>query len=161
MFAVDKEGKQSICSVNRTLYLEKWEEGAQNTVAELRSKMDSQITFINANFDKDFVVTGDCYGFVMIQRISNGQILFPKTQLFNKGDRLISSAILNEFMCIGNTDHDIRTFNLKTFTPNEQLTFRYENKWLSSLKIVQIKSEAYLVAAGKLMIPKVILRLLW
>lgn len=148
MFAIDEDGKQSICSVNRTLYLEEWKQGAQNTVVELRSRMDSQITFINADFGRDFVVTGDCYGYVMIQRISSGEILFPKTQLFNKGDKLISSSILNEFLCVGNTDYDIKTFNLENFSQNDQLTFRYENKWLSSLEIVALGSEAYVIAAG-------------
>lgn len=151
MLSVSSNGEKSICCINNLIYLEKWWKShyCPKRVSELNHQMNHKITLINADFERDFVVTGDTKGFVMIQRISINEILFPKTQILQCiSGSLISSSILNDYLCIGNVNCDIGIIDLNTFTKKHKIKFLYENNRIWSLKFFRIKSHACLIATG-------------
>jgi hypothetical protein len=151
MFAVSDDGNSTICSFENVLYLEKWNRNinSPSRIIELFNEMDNKITFVNVDFQRDFVVSGDEKGYFMIQRISKNVILFHKTRIFKREQMLISSSIFNNYLCVGDNNHNIETINLNHFAREPRLSFRSDSQLVNSLQIMRIDTNIYLIASGK------------
>jgi hypothetical protein len=149
MFSVSDDGEKTICSSEGTLYLEDWQEEITSAkrITQLSHRMDNPISFVRADFERDFVACGDFGGYVMIQRISKNEILFHKTEIFERRNQIISSSIFNHYLCVGNVVGNIGTIDLDTFTVNSKLTFEL-GTYVTLLDIVRIETEAYLISSG-------------
>lgn len=153
MFKVREDGEMSASVQDKSIYIERWDKFLFNSerMFQLPNQMENKITMINVDFERDFVVSGDCKGNLMIQRISINQILFSNSQLFRGNSYRIScSSIMDDYLCVGSynyNNNNIGTINLKTFTKVDQLTFEYDH-WVSSLNICPIGDQAFLIAAG-------------
>jgi hypothetical protein len=150
LFTVSDNGEKTICSNNNTLYLENWQEDPDSStrVTQLCHKMHERISFIRANFKKDFVVSGDRDGYLMIQRISTNGALLYNTQIVNDWEYFITSSTLDHYLCIGSWKSNIMTIDLQTFTLNSQLTLNYGIGEVNSLSMVQIGTEVHLIVSG-------------
>jgi hypothetical protein len=148
MFSVSEDGEKTICSNDKTLYLEDWQQDIRSPtrITELTHKMDNEITFLRADFEKDFVVSGDSKGFVIIQRISTNEVLLDKTQIFKRSSSVVSSSMLNYYLCIGNIDGDIITIDLRTFNVNSRFLLEDDSS-ITTLDIVEIGTETYVIAS--------------
>lgn len=110
--------------------------------------MINEITMINVNFEKNFVLCGDKEGYLMIQSILGNRILLKKTRIFYNDYKLISSAISNQFLCFANNNYQITTIHAKTFTINNKLTFNTKVRQSHLLKIHTINKNSYVFAIG-------------
>lgn len=150
MFSVSDDGEFTIYSDENILYLERWIQNINSPqrITPLLNQMDYEITFVNADFKRDFVVSGDSYGYLMIQKISRNVILFKKTNIFNINDRLISSSILNHYLSVGDRNNNIGLIDLKTFTRNTQLIFKCDFQLVTSLNIIESNTDVYMIVSG-------------
>lgn len=151
MFKVRADGKMSVTAKGKHIYVERWDQhhDSPKRVFKLSNQMEDQITMINADFDRDFVVSGDCRWNLMIQRISKNQVLFNCTQFFSgSSNKIICSSIMNDYLCIGGYDKKIGTINLRTFSRIDQLTFDYDS-YVNSVNICKIKDQAFVIVTGR------------
>lgn len=146
MFSINEHGQLSICCKNNILYLENWK---NKKVTRLTHQMNTRITFVNADFDKDFVISGDHEAYFMIQRISTGRILFRINHIIYNFNSLICSSIYNQTIYVGNNFKEIATVDLKTFIHNKKITFIYDGASITSLNVVTISNQNYLMVTGK------------
>lgn len=153
IFKVSSDGEMSISAKGKSIFIERWDQplNSLTRTTQLHHKMDCDITLIDADFEKDYVVSGDDQGNLMIQRISTNEILMPKTQLFEDSISPIScSSIKNSQLCIGSHNYNIGTIDLNTFTKVKELTCEYDN-CVSSVNICNIKNKKFVIAtSGKL-----------
>lgn len=154
-FSISQNGQLSLCSNEYSLYLENWtkEYNHPQRTIKLTHEMNDLISMVNADFKRDFVVSGDIHGCIMIQKISNGRILFKKQKLLkNKNNKILASSILNEFLCFGNNKNNIGTVDLKKFCYNKKLRFSYDGVNIASLKVYMERDKAYVLVTSKLYI---------
>lgn len=151
IFKVRKDGEISVCIKTISIYVELWDKSLDSPkrVFQLPNEMNCQITMINVDFERDFVVSGDCRGNLMIQRMSTNQILFKNTQFFEESyEPITCSSIMDDYLCVGSNNYMIGTVNLTTFTKINQLTFKYDS-CVTSINLCRIKDQIFVIAATR------------
>lgn len=152
MFQVSEDGQVSISSNGNAIYLENWNQpiDSTNRVIKLPNEMDNNIRMVNVDFNRNLVISGDERGYLLIQRISQNEILLPKTKIFEDSHQPIScSSILNNFLCVGNDNCSITTIDLESFCRIKELTFQYGYQYISSLNICENENKNFVIVSGK------------
>lgn len=151
MFKVREDGQVSVITDGKCIFIERWNKSLTNPfrVTKLKNQMSNNIIMIDVDFDRNFIVSADLLGNLMIQRLFTNQILFPITQFFEGSENsIVCSSIMNDYLCVGsNNFKSIGTVDLKSFTKNNNLTFEYDNR-ISSLNICKIGDQASVIVSS-------------
>lgn len=150
-FSIREDGQISVCHDNLFIYVENWTKSIQsvNRVFKFLFGMTRSISMINVDFERGFVVCGDQDNNLLIQNIYNSRLLYKNNKLvLGKNQKIISSSILNKFMCIGTNSHHIESIDLNTFSNIPNLSFQYDGYKVTSLQICRVNKNPYLIASG-------------
>lgn len=151
-FVISNDGQKTLGMVNNFIYIENWKKSLNSCarVMKLVHSMTRAICMINGDIDKNFVVMGDYQGFIMIQRISDGKLLFKNMNIFpNDCLNIVSSSVHNNFLCVGNIEYKVKTVDLKRFSLREDLSYKYKSAYILSLRIISKNDESFVIATGK------------
>lgn len=150
LFKIRADGHVSVGANDNSIYIENWDPSLNSTerVIQLKNQMNNKITMINADFIRDFVVSGDCDGGLMIQRISINKVLFKNSEFFeNNDDAITCSSILDNYLCVGSNGYLIGIINLNNFTKIQNQIFEYDCE-VTSLSIYRNEDQTFVIASG-------------
>lgn len=158
LFKIRADGQISVTVLDKCIYLERWNQPLTSSrrFTKLINQMNNKITMINVDFVRDFVVSADYGGNLMIQKMCSKSILFANTQFFKGSTKPIyCSSIFGNYLCVGSNNYNrknIGIVDLKTFTKVPKLDIEFDD-CVSSVNICKLQNQIFVIAtSGKLLL---------